>query len=96
MAEILHCIPSSWSHPGVRMGRIHGERGVEVPVGFLRCGNDDKNTVDIGFKTRIGVGLESIAGSFDGLVDIRVVKWESTHGDSVGRMGRIDEVTVAA
>ena len=77
MTERFFLDPSFRSGPLVWMRRIDGACGVEVTVGFL-CGSYNiEDAVDILFEAVVGIGLEYIACTFDGFIDIGIVEGKS-------------------
>ena len=77
VAQYLHHAPSLVARPSVWMSRIDGAGGVEVAVWLLCCTHHVKHTVDVSHHFLVGIGLEDVAGSLDGLVHVGVVEGES-------------------
>ena len=75
---------------------VHGTCRVEVAVGFLRPRHQQQYTVNVGFQLLVRIGLQNVAGTLYGLVDVGVVEGEATHPDGVRRMGRLHEVVIAS
>ena len=60
----------------MRMGGVHGAGGVEIAVGLL-CGcHYIQHAVNICFQLLVRIGLQQVAGTLDGLIDIGVIKRE--------------------
>ena len=74
MTECLFVDPTLLACPLVGMGRIDGARRVEIAVGLLCRSHDVEHAVYIGSQSLVGIGLENIAGSFDGLIHVGIVE----------------------
>ena len=74
MAEVLVLDPALVAGPLVRVFGIHGACGIQVAVRLLGGRHDGEDAVDVGFELLVRVELEDVAGAFDGLVHIGVVK----------------------
>ncbi len=74
MAEIGIIHPPFITGPGMRVNGINGAVCIEVAIGFL--GQSDKSDQRIKTSLQNGIrnGLQGIAGRFDELVDIGVIK----------------------
>ena len=84
MAQHLDLLPALGAMPLVRVLGVHGPGGVKVTVGLLSALHDLEHRIDIGHKTLVGIGLQRITGTFDGLIDIGVVERETFHFDVFG------------
>ena len=84
MAQHLDLLPALGAMPLVRVLGVHGPGGVEVTVGLLSALHNLEHRIDIGHKTLVGIGLQRITGTFDGLIDIGVVERETFHLDVFG------------
>ena len=78
VAEVLYLTPSCGACPVVGLLGVLRACRVEVSVGLLGRGYYAQYTVDIEFQLLIGVGLQDVAGSLDGLVGVGIVKREAT------------------
>ena len=76
MAAALLGTPAGWARPVMRMGGVHGAGGVEIAVWFLRGCHYIQHTVNICFQLLVRIGLQQVAGTLDGLIDIGVIKRE--------------------
>ena len=101
MAEVLHLTPACGACPVVRFLGVLCACRVEVSIGLLcRC-NDTQYTIDIEFQLLVGVGLQDVAGSLDGLVGVGVIKRESSavYLEELGRvlhaLGSVGEVGIS-
>ena len=74
MAQVILLRPTLVACPVVRVLGVHGTCRVEVAVRFLSLGDDVQHTVYVGLQTLVGVGLEYVTGSLDGLVGVRVIE----------------------
>ena len=77
MAQHFYLAPAGSTRPTVRMFRIDGTSGIEISVWLLRSTHHIEHTVDIGLHLLVGIGLQDIAGSLDGLIDIGIIKREA-------------------
>ena len=77
MAQHFHLAPAGSARPTVRMFRIDSTSGIEISVRLLRSTHHIEHTVDIGLHLLVGIGLQDIAGSLDGLIDIGIIKREA-------------------
>ena len=74
VARMLLCCPASVGSPSVRMLRVDGTGGIEITVRFLGGTHHIEHGVDISLQFGIGISLEYIRGTFDGLIDIGVIE----------------------
>ena len=58
------------------MGGVHGAGGIEIAVGLLCCGHYIQHAVYVGFQFLVRIGLQQVAGTLNGLIDIGVIKRE--------------------
>lgn len=96
MAEVLHHLPTLRACPFVRMFRVHSARCVEIAVGFLSGSHNYEHTVYIVLQFLVGISLEKIACALDSLVDVGIVKSETTYVYRIARMGCVDEISVSS
>ena len=75
---------------------VHGAGGVEVTVRFLCRSYDGQYAVYVGFQLFVGIGLEQVTGSFDGLVHVGVVKRATLHLVAVAGVSSFDKVIVTS
>ena len=68
-------------------GGVLRARGVEVAVGLLRRGDDVDDGVDVVAQPAVGVGLQQIGGTLDGLVGVGIVEGEGALGYGEGLRG---------
>ena len=94
MAQFLHFFPSFTPGPFVGMLGIHGTGRIQVSVGFLCSSHQYQDTVNIGFQLLIGIGLKQITGSFNGLVDVGVIKGIACNIIFQAGVGSLDEVII--
>ena len=80
VAEILFFRPPLVASPLMRMLRVLCSGSIEITVGLLRTADDRDHAVDIVSQFGVGIGLENIAGSLNGLVGIGVVEAASRDG----------------
>ena len=76
VAAILDCLPAFASRPGMRVLRIHRAGGVKISVRLLGRGHNVQHAVDITLEFLVRIGLQDVAGTLDGLVDVGVVEWK--------------------
>ena len=69
--------PTFLTAPAVRMLWIDGAGRIEIAVGLLGGTYDIKHGVDVGLQLFVRIGLEDIACTFDGLIDIGIIERES-------------------
>ena len=74
MAQFVDLFPSL--APGPEMGPFphDGPVRIEVPVFFLRLADQGDQRIDRGPEKRVGESFKGVGGSFDDLVDIRIVE----------------------
>ena len=77
VAEYLLHLPALLAAPLVRMLGVDGAGGIEVAVGLLRGTHYVEHRVDISFQLLIWIGLEHVACTLDGLIDIGIVEREA-------------------
>ena len=77
MTGMLLSLPAVLGSPLMGMFRIDGAGRIEVAVRLLGSSHDVKHAVDIGLQLLIGIGLEYIGCSLDGLIDISIVEREA-------------------
>ena len=101
MAQVLNHAPACWACPLVRMLGVHGTGRVKVTVRLL-CGSHHlEHTVNIELKFLVRIGLQQIACSLYGLIDIGVVKRVTAHLESkimvsVHLLCRLGKVVITA
>ena len=78
------------------MLRIHRAGGIQIPVRLLRLGHDVQHAIDITLQLLVGISLQQIAGSLNGLIHIGVIERKSPYGKGVARMLRSYEVLIAS
>ena len=96
MAQFLHLLPATAAGPVVRMLGVHGACRVEVAVRFLRPLHQQQHAVNVGFQLLVRIGLQDVAGTLYGLVNVGVVEGKATHPDGIGWMCRLDKVIIAS
>ena len=79
VAQIFHSHPTLLPCPVMRMFRIHRTSGIQISVRFLGSGYNSENTIDVFLQPLVGIGLQRIAGTLDGFVNICIVKRETLH-----------------
>lgn len=62
----------------------------------INTSHDEQHTVDILLQSFVGISLQGVAGFFNGLIDIRIVKGESTGLVVVTGVGGLDKVLVSS
>ena len=77
MAQHLFLLPSLVTTPSMRMLWVDGTGSVEIAIRFLCRSDHVEHTVDISLQLFVGIGLEDIASTFDGLIDIGIIERES-------------------
>ncbi len=77
MAQHLHLTPSGVARPAMGMLGVDGACGIEIAVWLLGSPHHIEHTVDVSHHLLVGIGLEDIAGTLDGLVHIGVVEGET-------------------
>ena len=77
MTQFLVFLPATTARPLVRFLRIDGAGCIEVAIRLLGCCYNVEDAVDIGLQLLIWIGLQHVAGSFYGLIDICIIKGES-------------------
>ena len=96
MAQLFHFLPAFTTSPFMRMFRIHGTRGKQISIRFL-CGSyNHQHTVNVLFQLLIRISLKQIAGSFNSLVHIRIIKRIACHLIIFTRMSSHFKVFVAS
>jgi hypothetical protein len=81
MGEVFHPFPALGASPVVRVLRVLCTGSIEITVRFLTRSNDSNHAVHIFVQTPplelgVGIGLQEVAGTLDGLVWVSVVEGE--------------------
>ena len=87
MTQHLLLRPSCLSRPAVRLVRVDGAGGIEIAVRLLCSSHDGYHTVDIAFQSLVGVSLEHIACTLNGLIHIGIIEAEAHERGHVIRFG---------
>ena len=77
MAQHLFLLPSLVTTPSMRMLWVDGTSCIEIAIRLLCRSDHVEHTVDISLQLFVGIGLEDIASTFDGLIDIGIIEGES-------------------
>ena len=81
VAQVFLLAPTGVASPFVGLLRILGAGGVEIAVRLLFRGVDIEHGVDIGYELLVGIGLQDIAGTLDGLVGVCIVEGQTSYGE---------------
>ena len=95
MAQVLHLRPTFRSRPVMRMLGIHGTGGIKIDIGFLCSGYNYQYAVNVPFQLFIRVSLKQIAGTFNRLVHIGIIKGKPFYLIVITGMGRFYEILIA-
>ena len=74
VAEVFYLAPACVASPVVRIARVLCTGSIEVTVGLLSRCDDIQYAVDVELELLVGVGLQDVAGTLDGLVGVSVVE----------------------
>ena len=74
MREVFLLHPALVASPVVRVGRVLCAGGVEIAVRLLGGGNDVDNAVYIMGQLLVGIGLQDVTCTLDGLVGVGIVE----------------------
>ena len=77
MTQHLYPLPPVLTSPAMRMVGIDGAGSIEITIRLLSCSHDIQYRVDIVLQTLVRIGLQHIAGPFDGLIHIGIIKRET-------------------
>ncbi len=71
------CSPTLISSPSVWMLWVNGTSSIEVAIRLLGSAHHIEHRVDISLQLSVRKGLEHIAGTLDGLIDVSIVEREA-------------------
>ena len=74
VAQILFLAPALVASPEMGMLRVLCTCGIEISVSLLSRSDDIEHAVDIRLEFLVRVGLEHVAGTFDGLVWVGIIE----------------------
>ena len=99
MAQVFLHAPALVACPEVRMLRVLCTGGIEISVSLLSRSDDVEHAVDIRLEFLVRVGLEHVAGTFDGLVwvgIIEAVRHQLAHVVTIARLSSALKVLVSS
>lgn len=89
--EVFLLRPARASCPVVWVVGILRAGSVEVAIGLLGGSDDVEHRVHVGLQLLVGIGLQDVAGTFDGLVGVGVVE-RIAHATHLEHLRRVLQV----
>ena len=89
VAEVLHGLPAARACPRMRFLGVYGACGVEVAVFLLGGGHDVEHAVYVLLHPLVGISLEQVTRTLDGLVYVSIVEREAHEGLHVVVVARV-------